>query len=221
MQHLFKIDPAKKLPPGAVSKLESSGTSGFIIGGTDNLTHELVVATYELFAETELPVYLEVSQPDIILPVCDLFLIPSVLNTNDVAWLHQKHHQVVKQFHGFLPWDKMTSVSYIILNKESKVATLTQAKTDLTVADIIAYAEIADNLFQMPVVYLEYSGIYGNKEVVRTVSEVLKRAKLWYGGGIKTKEQALEMAQFADTIVVGNIIYEDFAAALETAMVFK
>ncbi|MCS0543699.1 geranylgeranylglyceryl/heptaprenylglyceryl phosphate synthase, partial [Aeromonas veronii] len=43
----------------------------------------------------------------------------------------------------------------------------------------------------------------------------------FYGGGIKTAEQAKEMGQFADTVVVGNIIYEDMNAALKTVQAVK
>ncbi|EQC2819242.1 geranylgeranylglyceryl/heptaprenylglyceryl phosphate synthase, partial [Listeria innocua] len=68
--------------------------------------------------------------------------------------------------------------------------------------------------------YVEYSGMYGDPEAVRKVSEVLSDTEFWYGGGIRSKEQAAEMAKYADTIIVGNIIYEDLEKALETATIF-
>lgn len=49
----------------------------------------------------------------------------------------------------------------------------------------------------------------------------LKQAKLYYGGGISNAEQAKEMAQYADTVVVGNIIYDDIKAALKTVKAVK
>ncbi|EIP9771129.1 tryptophan synthase subunit alpha, partial [Listeria monocytogenes] len=49
----------------------------------------------------------------------------------------------------------------------------------------------------------------------------LSNTKFWYGGGIRSKEQAAEMAKYADTIIVGNIIYEDLEKALETATIFR
>ena len=68
--------------------------------------------------------------------------------------------------------------------------------------------EHAERFFKFPVVYIEYSGMYGNPEYVKAVSEALKDAQLLYGGGINTKEKAEEMSQWA-TIVVGNTIYEN------------
>ncbi|MGR5873846.1 geranylgeranylglyceryl/heptaprenylglyceryl phosphate synthase [Bacillus pacificus] len=49
----------------------------------------------------------------------------------------------------------------------------------------------------------------------------MKQAKLYYGGGISNAEQAKEMAQHADTVVVGNIIYDDIKAALKTVKAVK
>jgi len=86
---------------------------------------------------------------------------------------------------------------------------------------VVAYARMAENFFKLPVFYLEYSGMYGNLEVVSAVKNELKHTKLFYGGGIKSAKQAEEMARVADTVVVGNIIYEDLKAALATVKAVK
>ena len=57
--------------------------------------------------------------------------------------------------------------------------------------------------------------------MVKATAEVLQETKLFYGGGITSVEQAKEMATYADTIVVGNIIYDDLKAALKTVQAVK
>ncbi|MBC1645381.1 heptaprenylglyceryl phosphate synthase [Listeria welshimeri] len=220
MKHLFKLDPAKNLPHNSVTRLIHSGTDGFIIGGTDNLQTEAVENLYELLAETDLPIFLEVSDESMILPEAEHFLIPVVLNTENSKWTHGLHKELIKEMGDFIPWKRVTSEGYVILNKDAKVAQLTEAKTDLTEEDIIAYAHLAENIFRLPIFYIEYSGMYGNPEVAKKVSAALDDTKFWYGGGIRSKEQAAEMAEYADTIIVGNIIYEDIEKALETTTVF-
>ncbi|MBC1470127.1 heptaprenylglyceryl phosphate synthase [Listeria welshimeri] len=220
MKHLFKLDPAKNLPHNSVTRLIHSGTDGFIIGGTDNLQTEAVENLYELLAETDLPIFLEVSDESMILPEAEHFLIPVVLNTENSKWTHGLHKELIKEMGEFIPWKRVTSEGYVILNKDAKVAQLTEANTDLTEEDIIAYARLAENIFRLPIFYIEYSGMYGNPEVAKKVSAALDDTKFWYGGGIRSKEQAAEMAEYADTIIVGNIIYEDIEKALETTTVF-
>ncbi|MBC2063442.1 heptaprenylglyceryl phosphate synthase [Listeria marthii] len=220
MKHLFKLDPAKNLLTNDLTKLIHSGTDGFIIGGTDNVQIEAVQNLYELLAETDLPIFLEVSDDAMILPEAEHFLIPVVLNTENSQWTHGLHKELIKEVGDFIPWKRVTSEGYVILNKDAKVAHLTEAKTDLTDEDIVAYARLAENIFRLPIFYVEYSGMYGDPEVARKVSAVLGDTKFWYGGGIRSKEQAAEMAKYADTIIVGNIIYEDLEKALETASIF-
>ncbi|MBC2184458.1 heptaprenylglyceryl phosphate synthase [Listeria sp. FSL L7-0233] len=220
MKHLFKLDPAKHLPTNDLTKLIHSGTDGFIIGGTDNIQIEAVQNLYELLAETDLPIFLEVSDESMILPEAEHFLIPVVLNTENSQWTHGLHKELIKEVGDFIPWKRVTSEGYVILNKDAKVAHLTEAKTDLTDEDIVAYASLAENIFHLPIFYVEYSGKYGDPEVARKVTAVLTDTKFWYGGGIRSKEQAAEMAKYADTIIVGNIIYEDLEKALETASIF-
>ncbi|WP_205527795.1 heptaprenylglyceryl phosphate synthase [Listeria costaricensis] len=217
MRHFFKIDPAKELSEKAVHRLLTSGTDGFIVGGTDGLTAENVSFTYDLFSESELPVYLEVSSEAAILPYADRFLIPSVLNTQETEWLIGRHHQVAMEYGKYIPWNKTSTQGYIILNEEAKAARLAKADTALSIDAIQAYARLAEHVFHLPIVYLEYSGRYGNPAVVQAVREVLGgTTELWYGGGIQTLEQAVEMGHHADVIVVGNSLYEDFESAIET-----
>jgi len=69
--------------------------------------------------------------------------------------------------------------------------------------------------------YIEYSGIYGDVEKVKSVAETLTSTQLFYGGGISTLSEAQQMANYAHTIVVGDLIYTDIKQALKTVKIKK
>lgn len=74
-------------------------------------------------------------------------------------------------------------------------------------------------MYQLPVMYIEYSGVYGETNLVKAAADMLTETQLFYGGGISNYEEAEMMASIADTIIVGNIIYEDINKALKTVKV--
>ncbi len=75
-------------------------------------------------------------------------------------------------------------------NADSKVAKHTKANTDLTTEDLEAYAQMVNHMYRLPVMYIEYSGIYGDVSKVQAVSEHLTETQLFYGGGISSEQQA-------------------------------
>ncbi|WP_346401819.1 geranylgeranylglyceryl/heptaprenylglyceryl phosphate synthase, partial [Listeria monocytogenes] len=92
------------ISPLYLGKLIHSGTDGFIIGGTDNVQIEAVQNLYELLVETDLPIFLEISNESMILPEADHFLIPVVLNTENSKWTHGLHKELIKEMGEFIPW---------------------------------------------------------------------------------------------------------------------
>ncbi|HQP71586.1 MAG TPA: geranylgeranylglyceryl/heptaprenylglyceryl phosphate synthase, partial [Methanoculleus sp.] len=91
----------------------------------------------------------------------------------------------------------------------SAVGRVTGADCNLSAMEVAAFAQVADRYFRFPIVYIEYSGRYGDPQIVRAAAGAIKDALLYYGGGIRSAEQAAEMGRYADTIVVGNAVYEE------------
>jgi putative glycerol-1-phosphate prenyltransferase len=70
-------------------------------------------------------------------------------------------------------------------------------------------------------VYLEYSGRFGDLDIVADVKRTLDETQLFYGGGITSALQAQQVAALCDTVVVGNIIYNNLDAAISTVVAVK
>lgn len=215
-RHVFKLDPDREISDEALDRLCLSGTDAIMVGGSTGITFDNTVDLLARVRQYEVPCVLEISNREAIVPGFDLFLIPVVLNAGDPQWIVGHHHEALKEYGAILNWDEIVTEGYIILNGEATAARLTSARTELDQKDVTAYARMADKLFHMPIVYLEYSGKFGDMELVRRTRSVLEHARLLYGGGIDSVEKAREAAAAADTIVVGNIIYSDLEQALQT-----
>ena len=220
-RHVFKLDPAKEISDEALEQICESGTDVILVGGTDDVTLDGVLDLLVRVRRYSVPIALEISNVDSISPGYDYYFIPSVLNSTETTWVKDLHHEAIKEYGDVLIWEELVAEGYCVLNPDCKVAQVTNAKTDLTEDDVIAYARMAENYFKMPIFYLEYSGAYGDVDIVKATADVLETTKLFYGGGITSVAQAAEMAAYADTVVVGNIIYDDLKAALKTVEAVK
>lgn len=220
-RHIFKLDPAKNIDADALELICESGTDAIIIGGSDNVTLDNVIDLLMRVRRYAVPVALEVSTIEAITPGFDYYFIPSVLNSSETKWVKDLHHAATKEFGEVMNWDEIIPEGYCILNPDCKAAKLTNAMHPLSEEDIIAYAEMVEHLFRFSVFYMEYSGMYGDVQTVKKVSKRLKNTQLFYGGGIQTEEQARQMATYADTIIVGNYIYDNLAEALKTVEAVK
>jgi putative glycerol-1-phosphate prenyltransferase len=215
-RHVFKLDPNKEISDEKIEKICESGTDAVIVGGTDGVTLDKVLDLMARIRRFTVPCVLEISSIETVTPGFDLYFIPTIINSNDPKWITGLHHQAVKEFGDIMDWQEIVMEGYCILNKDCKAAKLTSANCELTADDVKAYAMMAEKMFQLPIFYIEYSGQYGNVDLIAEVKQVLNNTTLFYGGGIYTPEQGAEMAEYADVIVVGNAIYEDFDNALAT-----
>jgi len=205
--HVTKLDPDKNLSENDISELATSGTDALILSGTLNITQENMQNLRDQVKNYGLPLVVEPPGPESVIDHdIDLLFIASVMNTQDSRWIVGKHLNWVLTHK--IDWEKVVPEAYIVLNPESSVGKVTKADCSIDATHVCACAEIADQYFHFPIVYIEYSGTYGNPEIVKAASEVLEHAHLYYGGGIDSAEKAREMSQYADTIVVGNAVYE-------------
>lgn len=220
-KHVFKLDPDKDISDEDLEKVCESGTDAILIGGSDNVTEDNVLNLMARVRRYLIPCVLEVSSAESIVPGFDLYFIPSVMNSKGTKWLIDLQHEAVKEYGEIMNWEEILVEGYCILNPDCKAAALTGANTELSIEDVKAYARVAENMFHLPIFYLEYSGKLGDIEVVKETKSVLNETKLFYGGGISSAEEAKQFAEFADVVVVGNSLYTDLKAALKTVDAVK
>lgn len=203
-KHVFKLDPDKEIADEALDRICMSGSDAIAVGGSSGVTFENTVDLLARIRRYELPVVLEVSNLDAVVPGFDAYLIPMVLNTPNPDWIIGQHQRAIQQYGYMIPWDLLIPEGYIILNPDATAAKLTEADAGITTAETVAHAQVADKLMRLPIVYVEYSGMYGDMERVSKVKGALRQAQLFYGGGIRTTEQARAAAAAAHTVVVGQ-----------------
>lgn len=220
-KHVFKLDPDRSLSDDALEKICLSGTDAIMVGGTSGITFDNTVELLGQIRRYALPCVQEISAIDAVVPGFDGYLIPVVMNTRNGDWICGHQQRAIKEYGSIIDWTTVLAEGYVILNSDSTAARVTEADSSLDEQDLIAYARMADKLFQFPILYIEYSGTYGDLSLVAQASSVLEESRLFYGGGITNAARAREASAVADTIVVGNAVYENLAEALETVNAVK
>lgn len=215
-KHVFKLDPERPIDDATLDAICTSGTDAILVGGSSGVTFDNTVDLMSRIRRYEVPCAFELSDPACGVPGFDGYFIPTVLNTKQSEWLIGYHVDALRDFGHLLPWDMIVGEAYLVLNPDSTVATLTGADAGISNGDAIAFSQVADRLWNMPILYVEYSGTFGDMELLKSIKANLKQAHLFYGGGIDGPERAAQAALAADTVVVGNIIYENLDAALST-----
>lgn len=220
-KHVFKLDPDKEISDDSLEKVCESGTDAIVIGGSDGVTLENVLQLMARVRRYTVPCVMEISSIETVTPGFDLYFIPSVLNSSEIDWMMGLHQKAMKEYGLLMNWDEIFVEGYCIMNPDCKAAQLTKANTKLDADDVAAYAMMAEKMFHLPIFYLEYSGKYGDVSMVEAAKENLENTVLFYGGGISSVEQAQEIAQCADVVVVGNIIYDNLEEAIKTVAAVK
>ncbi|RYG71378.1 heptaprenylglyceryl phosphate synthase [Lentibacillus lipolyticus] len=213
--HIFKLDPAKEIADEDLDALCESGTDAVIVGGTDGVTLDGVLDLLSRIRRHTVPCALEIANMESITPGFDYYFIPMVMNSTEKKWMMDLQHQAIKEYKELLNWDEMFVEGYCILNEDAKAFQKTKCNMP-DAEDVEAYAHMAEHVFKLPVFYMEYSGTYGDPELVKKVKDQLHHTKLFYGGGIENNFQAKEMKEHADAVIVGNLIYDNIKQALKT-----
>ncbi|WP_435179994.1 phosphoglycerol geranylgeranyltransferase [Halorussus sp. AFM4] len=213
--HIVKLDPDKTLVEGETFEdVCRTGTDALEIGGTLDMTQEKMQRVIDACAKYDVPLYQEPSNPAVVVDheALDGYLVPTVLNAGDIAWATGFHKEWVKS--SDVDWDRTTTEAYIIMNPEASVAELTDADCDQTPEDVAAYAEVAEQMYGQEIIYVEYSGTFGDPDVVEAAADALEEATLFYGGGIHDYESARTMAEHADVVVVGDLVHDEGCEAV-------
>lgn len=210
-RHLLKVDPDKPLPEGVTyADLADTGTDAIVVGGTTGVTAEKMERVIDACADLDVRLYQEPSNPEavVIEDLIDGYLVPVVLNAGDVFWVTGAHMYWLAGG-GRIAWDRTVTEAYIVLNPDSSVAQYTEARCELSVEEVTAYATVAERLLGQEIVYLEYSGTLGDVDLVAATAETVDEATLFYGGGISSYEDAATIARHADVIVVGDLLHDE------------
>lgn len=215
--HVLKIDPDKDLPRGVTyDDVCSTGTDAIEIGGTTGITDEKMEDVIEACGKFGVPLYQEPSSPAVVVHHDELdgYLVPIVLNADESTWIAGAHKEWVRIDDG-IRWDRTWTEAYVVLNPDSAVARYTAADCELSAEDVAAYATVAERFLGQKIVYIEYSGVFGDSSIVKAAHESLDDASLFYGGGIRSYDEAFEMRSCADTVVVGDLVHDHGVEAVE------
>ena len=156
-----------------------SQTDAIMIGGTDDVTEDNVIHLMSRVRRYPLPLVLEISNIESVMPGFDFYFVPTVLNSTDVVFHNGTLLEALKTYGHSIDFEEVIFEGYAVCNADSKVAKHTKANTDLTTEDLEAYAQMVNHMYRLPVMYIEYSGIYGDVSKVQAVSEHLTETQLF------------------------------------------
>ncbi|WP_135828809.1 heptaprenylglyceryl phosphate synthase [Halorussus halobius] len=103
--------------------------------------------------------------------------------------------------------------AYVVQNPDSAAARESGVSADdvLSPREAKRRAMAAERHLDSELVYLEYSGTYGGDEAAETLArmdDALSWSRLWYGGGLASREHAARMLDAgADAVVVGDAFH--------------
>ena len=217
--HVTKLDPDKQLKPGDIDAIASSGTDALMLSGTLNVTKENLAALQKQVKAYDLPLVMEPAGPDAVLVQgIDYVFVPSVLNTSDVSgsWASTGHGCTAcgeDSLGDGGPGSLYRAQSGLFGRESDKSDLRTERKRRLP------------RTRRLPITISVSRSCISNtaarsatRHVVKAASEAIDKSVLYYGGGINSAEKAAQMSMYADTIVVGNAVYDQGASVLKATV---
>lgn len=141
-------------------------------------------------------------------------VVPAELAERLPTWVMARYGEQLADFGASWILSRAIFEAYIIQNSESAAA----REAHVTANDILSPEEAkyralaAEKHLSSEIVYVEYSGTFGDDEGLETVgaiSDALTWSRLWYGGGLDSRENARAVLKAgADAIIVGNVFHE-------------
>ena len=77
----------------------------------------------------------------------------------------------------------------------------------------------AEELYRFPIMYVEYSGTYGDVDKVKAIANMLQHTQLFYGGGITNIDKANEECLTLRIPLLSAILYITTLKALKTVKI--
>ncbi len=207
---LIKLDPNKNLTQKSLAAVLDCSPEAIVLGGTQGINTENTMRLLQILnrAGYSGTVVQEISDPSVVIDGVDAYFIPVVLNSPHYKWITGLHHEAIKKYKDSIDWNKVLAEGYIICNPASMAGIVTGA-IPVDVENAVAYSILAEKLLGIPVLYIEYSGVFGDPSLVEAVAGKSENIHVIYGGGITSPDQAQRMLKWADTIVIGNVVYEN------------
>lgn len=130
------------------------------------------------------------------------------------GWLPAWTRRPLAEFLTWWLFAEAVFEAYVIQNPESAAAREAAVSEDnvLPPEEAAERALAAERHLESDVVYVEYSGTFGGEEAadtVRAVADACSWSRVWYGGGLDSRERTERIVDAgADTVVVGNVFHD-------------
>ncbi len=239
--HITKVDPEEKKRLPLAYPLYLSHTGAVSVGGSQDVTEQNTLETFDLVNAATVPAFHEPSDSTHVTQAvrdkAEFMAIPEVLNGDNeslvgtlgkgVEYIRDEMapnlieeklpiplgSSIEKRLSNFAAsWMLHEAVfeAYIIMNVDSAAAREANVGEEdlLTTREAKQHAMAAEHHLESELIYLEYSGTFGDEEAVEildAIDEGVSWSRVWYGGGLDNREDAQTVLDAgADAVIVGD-----------------